>query len=42
MHVGEAQDGSTVDADALPQVIDALSARGYGFVRLSEVMSAAP
>jgi peptidoglycan/xylan/chitin deacetylase (PgdA/CDA1 family) len=42
MHVGEAEDGSTVDADALPDVIDVLQARGYGFVRLSAVMSAAP
>jgi peptidoglycan/xylan/chitin deacetylase (PgdA/CDA1 family) len=32
MHVGSAPDGTTLDADALPQVIDALRARGYGFV----------
>ncbi|HEV7677404.1 MAG TPA: polysaccharide deacetylase family protein [Candidatus Dormibacteraeota bacterium] len=35
MHVGSAPDGTTLDADALPQVIDALRARGYGFVSLA-------
>ncbi len=43
MHVGSnPDDGSTLDAAALPTVIDRLRARGYGFVRLSRVMSAAP
>lgn len=31
MHVGAANDGSTLDADALPAVISAVRARGYGF-----------
>ncbi|HSC49685.1 MAG TPA: polysaccharide deacetylase family protein [Gaiellaceae bacterium] len=31
MHVGAATDGSTLDADALPAVVSALRARGYGF-----------
>lgn len=43
MHVGSnPDDGSTLDARALPAVIDRLRARGYTFVRLSRVMSAAP
>lgn len=42
MHVGESEDGSIPDAVALPQVIDRLRGRGYGFVSLSEMMSAAP
>lgn len=43
MHVGSnPDDGTTLDADALPTVIDRLRARGYTFVRLSRVMSAAP
>lgn len=29
MHLGSAPDGSTLDADALPSVIDAIRARGY-------------
>lgn len=29
MHLGAASDGSTLDADALPSVIDAIRARGY-------------
>jgi peptidoglycan/xylan/chitin deacetylase (PgdA/CDA1 family) len=32
MHVGGAQDGSTLDADALPALIAAVEARGYSFV----------
>ena len=32
MHVGAAPDGTTLDADALPAVIDGLRARGYSFV----------
>ncbi len=31
MHVGSANDGTTLDADALPTVIDRLRDRGYGF-----------
>ena len=43
MHVGSnPNDGSTLDADALPTVISKLRARGYQLVRLSRVMSAAP
>jgi peptidoglycan/xylan/chitin deacetylase (PgdA/CDA1 family) len=43
MHVGaNPKDGSTLDAKALPTVISKLRARGYHFVRLSRVMSAAP
>jgi peptidoglycan/xylan/chitin deacetylase (PgdA/CDA1 family) len=35
MHVGaHPKDGSTLDADALPQVISGLRSRGYGFVTL--------
>jgi peptidoglycan/xylan/chitin deacetylase (PgdA/CDA1 family) len=32
MHVGAAPDATTLDADALPSVIEGLRARGYGFV----------
>ena len=43
MHVGSnPDDGSTLDADALPAVIDRLRAQGYTLVRLSRVVSAAP
>jgi gamma-D-glutamyl-L-lysine dipeptidyl-peptidase len=35
MHVGAANDGSTLDASALPAVISAVQARGYRFVLLS-------
>jgi len=36
MHVGShPSDGSTLDADALPGLIDQLRARGFGFVTLS-------
>jgi peptidoglycan/xylan/chitin deacetylase (PgdA/CDA1 family) len=43
MHVGShPDDGSMLDADALPRVIDRLRARDYSFVRLSRVMSPAP
>ena len=31
MHVGAANDGTMLDADALPGVIDAIRAKGYGF-----------
>ena len=43
MHVGShPEDGSMLDADALPRVIDRLQAQEYSFVRLSRVMSPAP
>jgi len=35
MHVGAANDGSTLDASALPSVIRELRARGYSFVLVS-------
>ncbi len=39
MHVGaNPTDGTTLDADALPRVIEELSARGYGFVDLLEML----
>lgn len=41
MHLGSAKDGSTLDADALPDIIRALSEQGYRFVTLSELFSAA-
>jgi peptidoglycan/xylan/chitin deacetylase (PgdA/CDA1 family) len=34
MHVGAANDGTTLDADALAGVIDAIRAKGYGFTDL--------
>ena len=43
MHVGaHPEDGSTLDADALPRVINGLRARGYTFVTLDAVLPAAP
>jgi peptidoglycan/xylan/chitin deacetylase (PgdA/CDA1 family) len=43
MHVGShPTDHSTLDADALPQVLREVRARGYTFVRLSRVMAATP
>lgn len=36
MHVGGAEDGSTLDADALPRVIAELRARGYAFATVRE------
>ena len=36
MHVGSAQDGSTLDADALPRVIADLRAAGYSFATVAE------
>ncbi|HEX8081776.1 MAG TPA: polysaccharide deacetylase family protein [Jatrophihabitans sp.] len=39
MHVGShPTDHSTLDADTLPKVIDALRARGYGFVTLEAML----
>jgi peptidoglycan/xylan/chitin deacetylase (PgdA/CDA1 family) len=34
MHLGAARDGATLDSSALPEVIRAVSARGYRFVTL--------
>jgi peptidoglycan/xylan/chitin deacetylase (PgdA/CDA1 family) len=43
MHVGSnPDDGTTLDADALPTIISRLRDRGYHFVRLDRVMSADP
>jgi peptidoglycan/xylan/chitin deacetylase (PgdA/CDA1 family) len=43
MHVGaNPDDGSTLDADALPQVISGLRSRGYSFVTLEAVLPATP
>ena len=40
MHVGaHPQDGSTLDADALPGLIDRLRSAGYGFVTLDALLS---
>lgn len=40
MHVGEASgDGSTLDADALPAMIDGLKAQGYTLVTLEELLA---
>ena len=39
MHVGaNPKDGTTLDADALPRVITALKAKGYGFVTLDALV----
>lgn len=41
MHVGSnPDDGTTLDAEALPRVISALRARGYGFVTLDALLGA--
>jgi peptidoglycan/xylan/chitin deacetylase (PgdA/CDA1 family) len=43
MHVGSnPDDGSTLDADALPRVIHRLRERGYSFVSLARVLAPAP
>jgi peptidoglycan/xylan/chitin deacetylase (PgdA/CDA1 family) len=34
MHAGAATDGSTLDADALPQIVSRARAKGYRFVRI--------
>jgi len=39
MHVGSAQDGSTLDADALGRVIDGLLARGYEFASVADYVT---
>jgi peptidoglycan/xylan/chitin deacetylase (PgdA/CDA1 family) len=39
MHIGSnPDDGTTLDADALPQVIDRLRAAGYGFITLDALL----
>jgi peptidoglycan/xylan/chitin deacetylase (PgdA/CDA1 family) len=38
MHVGSAPDGSTLDASALPTVIERLQASGFGFVNLDQAV----
>jgi peptidoglycan/xylan/chitin deacetylase (PgdA/CDA1 family) len=43
MHVGaHPKDHSTLDADALPHVIEGLRQRGYGFVTLDAALGTAP
>lgn len=42
MHLGAAPDGSTLDAAALPTVIDRLRALGYGFVTMRALAPYAP
>jgi peptidoglycan/xylan/chitin deacetylase (PgdA/CDA1 family) len=43
MHVGSnPDDGTTLDADALPRIIHRLRDRGYSFVSLARVMNPAP
>jgi peptidoglycan/xylan/chitin deacetylase (PgdA/CDA1 family) len=42
MHVGSAQDGSTLDADALSRVISGLRDSGYGFVSVADFSGGAP
>lgn len=37
MHLGSAKDGSTFDADVLPEIITALTEQGYQLVPLSEL-----
>ena len=39
MHIGSnPDDGSTLDADALPQIIDRIRQAGYGFVTLDSLL----
>lgn len=38
MHLGAAPDGSTLDADALPDVIEAVRAAGYSFVTVESLL----
>jgi peptidoglycan/xylan/chitin deacetylase (PgdA/CDA1 family) len=40
MHLGAARDGSVLDAEALPRVIEALEQRGYRFVTLERFVHA--
>jgi peptidoglycan/xylan/chitin deacetylase (PgdA/CDA1 family) len=37
LHVGSSEDGSTLDADALPQILAAIRARGYRFATLNDL-----
>jgi peptidoglycan/xylan/chitin deacetylase (PgdA/CDA1 family) len=40
MHIGSnPDDGTTLDADALPQVIDRIRAEGYSFVSLDALLA---
>ena len=40
MHAGvRPDDGCTLDADALAQVVDRISSAGYGFVTLDQLLS---
>lgn len=39
MHVGAARDQSTLDADALPAILRAITQRGYGFTTLADYTS---
>lgn len=40
LHIGSnPNDGTTLDADALPQIIDRISAAGYGFVTLDALLA---
>lgn len=41
MHLGSANDGSSLDADALEQIIASLQQQGYRFVSLSELFNVA-
>lgn len=41
MHLGSAQDKSTLDVDALPDIIKTIDAQGYQFVTLSELFTSA-
>jgi hypothetical protein len=38
MHVGSAEDGTTLDADALLRLIGEIRARGYELVTLRDVL----
>ena len=42
MHVGATPDGATLDADALPRVLDEAAAQGYRWVRLEQFLSDDP
>jgi peptidoglycan-N-acetylglucosamine deacetylase len=40
MHIGsKPDDGSTLDADALPDMIGPMRAAGYGFVTLDQLLT---
>lgn len=42
MHVGAARDRSTLDADALPALLQRIAARGYGFTTLTDYTGSPP